>query len=83
MADIGDDLLLLASKAFPSLQDQAREQLALSNTSRFKQRHPKTIWEAVSNTIELESYLIKSASSKVMQVTQKEPEEQAAVAVIQ
>ena len=41
------------------------------------------IQEAINNTIELESYLAKSASSKVMQVTQKDPEEQAAVAVIQ
>ena len=29
-ADIGNDLLLLVSKAFPSLQDEAREELALS-----------------------------------------------------
>ena len=33
--------------------------------------------------MELKSYLVKSASSKVMQVMQKEPEEQTAVAVIQ
>ena len=48
-----------------------------------KQRRPKTIHEAVSSTIELESYLLKSAGSNVMQVTQKDSEEQAAVAVIQ
>ena len=41
------------------------------------------IQEAISNTIKLESYLVKSASSKVMQVMQKGPEEQAVVAVIQ
>ena len=29
-ADFGNDLLLLASKAFPSLQDKVREELALS-----------------------------------------------------
>ena len=29
-ADFGDELLLLASKAFPSLQDEAREELALT-----------------------------------------------------
>ena len=42
------------------------------------------IQEAVSSTIELESYLVKSANykMKVMQVTQKDPEEQPAVAVI-
>jgi len=41
------------------------------------------IHEAVSSTIELESYLLKSTSSNVMQVTQKGPEEQAAVTVNQ
>ena len=92
-ADFGDALLLLASRAFPSLQDEAREELALSRyldqlsnpqvSFGVKQRRPKTIREAVSSTIELESYLLKSASSKVIQVAQKGPEEQAAVAVIQ
>ena len=48
-----------------------------------RQRRPSTIQEAVSNTLGLESYLVKSASNKVMQVMQKDPEEQAAVAVIQ
>ena len=72
-ADFGNDLLLLASKAFPSLQDEAREELALRKyldqlkdpqvSFGVKQRHPKSIQEAVSNTIELESYLVKSASS--------------------
>ena len=31
-ADFGDDLLLLASKVFPSLQNEAREELTLTNT---------------------------------------------------
>ena len=85
--------MLLACKAFPSLQDGAREELALSKyldqlkdpqvSFRVKQRRPKAIQEALSNTIELESYLVKSASSKVMQVTPRDPEEQAAVAVVQ
>ena len=93
MADFGNDLVLLASKVFPSLQDKAREDVALSKyldqlrdpqvSFGVKQHCPKTIQEAVSDTIELESYLVKSANSKVMQVTQKDPEEQAAVAVIQ
>ena len=41
------------------------------------------IQKAVSNTIELEPYLVKYASSKVMQVTQEDPEKQDAVTVIQ
>ena len=52
-ADFGDKLLLLASKAFPSLQDEAREELALTRyldqlsdpqvSFGVKQRHPKMI----------------------------------------
>ena len=85
--------MLLASKAFPSLQNKASEDLALSRfldqlkdpqvSFGVKQCHPRIIQEAVSNTIKMESYLVKSASSKVMQVTKKDPEEQATVAVIQ
>ena len=83
-ADFGDELLVLASKAFPSLQDEAREELALSKyldqlsnlqvSFGVKQRRPKTINEAVSSTIELESYLVKSSNgvspSTVSQVAQ-------------
>ena len=93
LGDFGDELLLLASKAFPSLQDEAREELALTRyldqlsdpqvSFGVKQRRPKMIHEAVSGTIKLESYFLKSASSDVRQVTQKEPQEQAAVTVIQ
>ena len=92
-ADFADDLLLLASRVFPSLQDEARKELALSKyldqlkdpqvSFGIKQCCPKTIQAAVSNTIKLESYLVKSDSSKVMQVMQKDPEKQGAVAVIQ
>ena len=83
----------LLVRVFPSLQDEARKELALSKylyqlkdpqvSFGVKQCCLKMIQEAVSNTVELESYLVKSASSKVMQVTQKDPEEQAAAAVIQ
>ena len=92
-ADLADDMLLLASKVFPSLKDEAREKLALSKyldqlkdpqvSFRVKQCCPKMIQEAVSNTTKLKSYLVKSARSKLMQVMQKDSEEQAAVAVIQ
>ena len=82
--------MLLASKAFPSLKDETRDKLALSKyldqlkdlqvSFGVKQHSPKTIQEAISNTNEMESYLVKSASSKVMQ---KDLEEQTASAVIQ
>ena len=48
-----------------------------------KQHGPITIHEAVSSAIELESYLLKSASCNVRQVTEKEPDREATVAMIQ
>ena len=48
-----------------------------------KQRSPKTIHEAISSTIELETYLLKSASCNIRQVTQKEPGEETTVTAIQ
>ena len=78
-ADFANELLLLASKAFPSLQDEARKELALTRyldqlsdpqvSFGVKQRHLKMIHEAVSGTIKLESYLLKSVSSNVWQVS--------------
>ena len=69
--DFGDELLRLVDKAYPALQYQAKEQFALSRyldqlepaevAFGVKQRRPKTINEAVSSTIELESYLMKPA----------------------
>ena len=83
-------MLLLASKTFPSLKDETREKLALSKyldqlkdlqvSFDVKQHSPKTIQEAISNTIEIKSYLVKSASNKVMQ---KDSEKQTAAEVIQ
>ena len=62
-------MIVLASKAFPKLQDDAKEQLALTQylgqldniqiSFGVKQKRPKTLDEAVSATLELESYLIK------------------------
>ena len=69
MADFSDDLWRLADKVFPTLEVEAREELALSryldqfNPSQIsfavKQRRSKNLHEAVSSTIELESYLPK------------------------
>ena len=66
-ADFGDDLHSLADKAFPELQDEAREKLALlryldqldSQQISFavRQRKPQTIRQAVTATLEFESYL--------------------------
>ena len=92
--DFADELLLLASKAFPKLQEEAREELALSRyldqlrdpqvSFAVKQRRPKSVRDAVSSTIELEAYLLKSASNHVSLATPvKEEHDVATVAAIQ
>ena len=63
-----EDLKVLASKAFPQLQDDAKEQLALNHylgqltnhqvSFNVRQKRPRTLDEAVSATLELESYLV-------------------------
>ena len=66
-ADFADDLKGLVDKAYPSLQDEAREQLTINAylqqllnpqvTFSVKQRRPKTLDDAVATTLEMESYL--------------------------
>ena len=66
-ADLADDLRRLANKAYPDLEERARERLALNtylslvdNTQvafAVKQRVPDTLDAAVAATLELESYL--------------------------
>ena len=90
--DFGDELLQLVDKAFPALQSEAKEQLALSRyldqltpmevSFGVKQRRPTTVNEAVSSTIELESYLSK-ASLKSNSVSHITPEEDPVVANVQ
>jgi len=73
-ADFADKLLQLSSKAFPKLQEEAQEELALSRyldllrdpqvSFAVKQRHPKSVQDAISSTIELEADLCKSASTR-------------------
>ena len=65
-------------KAFPKLQFEEKEQLALSRyldqlepihiSFGVKQRQPKTMHEAVSSTLKLESYLAKPRSGSVSHV---------------
>ena len=66
-AALAEDLKLLTEKGFPELQPEAREQLALSHylgqidstqiVFSVKQRKPFSVDEAVSATLEMESYL--------------------------
>jgi len=75
------------------LQEEAQEELTLSRyldqlkdpqaSFSVKQRHPKSVRDAVSSTIELEAYLCKSASAVAAQVTKLGSEEVTAVAAIQ
>ena len=67
-ADFGENLRILVDKAYPMLEDDARQQLALQRylsqlhndqiAFGVKQRKPRTIEAAVGATLELESYLM-------------------------
>ena len=62
---------MLADKAFPQLPNDAKEQLALNHyliqltdnqiAFNVRQKRPRTLDEAVSVTLELESYLVPSS----------------------
>ena len=77
-ADFSDDLRRLDDKAFPKLQIKAREELALRRyldqlcppqiSFAVKQQRPKNLHEAVSSTVELETYLPKEPSTSVQVV---------------
>lgn len=64
--EFADDIRLLADKAYPNLQNEAREQISLthflgqiSNSQvafSVKQSRPKNLDEAVAATLEMESY---------------------------
>ena len=76
-ADFADDLPVLLDKAFPDLQPEAKEQLALSRffdqvespqiSFAVKQRKPRNVREVVSATMELKSYLPKETVRQVKQ----------------
>ena len=76
-AEFADAVKLLTDKAYPELDDNARECLALNHylgqidspqvAFSVRQRQPKTLVEAVSATIEMESYL-QPKPSQVAQV---------------
>ena len=79
-ADFGDNLMVLVNKAFPNLQEEAREQLAISKyldqlrdpqvSFEVKQRRPRKLSEAVAATIELESYLPQT--NRISRISQSE-----------
>ena len=65
--ELADNMRLLADKAFPDLDDRAREQLSLDRyltlldkpevALAVRQRRPRSVDEAVSCTLEVESYM--------------------------
>ena len=71
--EFGEDLLALVDKAYPLLDDEAQQQLALQRylsqldneqvSFSVKQGKPKTVEAAVSATLECESYLVKPPMS--------------------
>ena len=66
-ADFADDLRTLADKAYPNLQEEARERLSINAyltqlpqpqiSFSVRQKQPSTLDEAVAATLEMESYL--------------------------
>jgi len=71
--ELADSLRLLADKAFPDLQDDAKEQLSLDRFLTLldkselalgvRQRRPKTIDDALAYTLETESYMTLQSRS--------------------
>jgi len=74
--DYGEDLRILVDKTYPTLDDDARQQLALQRylsqlqndqvAFGVKQRKPRTIEAAVVATLELESYLVMHSPSSTV-----------------
>ena len=89
-ADFAEDLRTLTDKAFPELEDKARERLALNSYLNqldhpqvafgVKQRRPDTLDEAVTATFEMESYVTtKTIPAQVASVDTSEDTTVAAV----
>lgn len=92
-ADFADDLMSLADKAYADLQEEARERLALNAyleqiddtqiSFSVKQKRPKTLDEAVSATLEMESYKCVKEKSSVSHVEADVEQDDSTVATVQ
>ena len=81
-AAFGEDVRILAEKAYPGLQPEAQEALALNHylaqldsaqvAFGVSQKKPATVEDAVQITLELESYLLLSKPGRVGQVGQED-----------
>lgn len=77
--EFADALRLLADKAFPDLEDKAKEQLSLDRflasldkpelALAVKQKRPKNIDEAVAFTLEMDSYMRTTGNTRPSSVT--------------
>ena len=82
-ADFADSLRTLVDKAYPDLEENAKEQLALNHfvsqiengqvAFSVRQKRPKTVDEAVSATLEMEAYIDAKTISSVEDVTTADP----------
>ena len=85
--EFGEDLRALVDRAYPSLDDEARQQLALQRylsqldneqvAFSVKQGKPRTIEAAVSATLECESYLVRPPQGGAVAAVQMEPKDSA------
>ena len=93
-AEYADDLRILAERGFPDMVESAREQLALQVYLRqlhhpqvafgVKQKRPSTLDEAVTSTIELETYLPPKAGATMAccELIEEETTESATIAPV-
>ena len=84
--ELADTLRLLADRAFPDLQDKAKEQLSLDRylasldkpelALAVKQKRPRNIDEAVAYTLKMESYMRTTGSTRPATVAAVTPKEE-------
>ena len=80
-ADFADDIKSLADKAYPTLQEEAREQLAINAYLQqlqppqvafsVKQKRPETLDDAVATTLEMESYMTEMGVTSMLSLTEE------------
>ncbi len=85
-SDFGDELRVLADKAFPGIDEKAKDLLSLERyfseldnpkvAFAVRQRQPKTLDEAVSCTMEMESYLHQETKGSKISVVSDVPDEE-------
>ena len=82
-AEYADELRVLADKAFPELEERARERLALNQylgqldnpqvAFNVKQKRPASLVDAVGSTLEMESYLLPRTGQVAQVGVEPEP----------